>query len=108
MATGFDIQESTLNIDHTHKVAEFYTTRRPTYNKITARNPDFKSAEELPDGGFMVVYALDQLRGIESVLKPGNAEDRAAAKAAQFAALSPAQQAKRLEAGARLKAARAA
>lgn len=95
-----DIQETTVQIDHTNKTVNFYTTRRSVFLQLLKRNPGFTKAVEL-NPGYEVDYPLDQIRSASSLLKPaeGSAEE-------QF--LTPEEKARRQQAGERMKQARAA
>lgn len=72
-----DIQETTIQIDHTNKTVNFYTTRRSVFLQLVRRNPNFTRAVEL-NPGYEVDYPLDQCRGPAGALKvaEGTAEDQ--------------------------------
>ena len=95
---SFDIQETTIQVDHTNKRVNFYTTKRSVFLSLLKRNPNFTSAKELHPG-YEVDYPLSEIRSPQSILKPveGSAEG-------QF--LTPQEKERRAAAGERLKAAR--
>jgi len=95
---SFDIQETTVQIDHTNKLVSFYTTKRSVFLGLLKRNPSYTSAAEL-NPGYEVSYPLDQLRAAPMILRSaeGSADD-------QF--LTPKEREARAAAGQRLKARR--
>lgn len=64
----FDIQETTIQIDHTNKRVEFYTTKRSVFLALVHRNPNVITAKEL-NPGYEVVYPLDQCRSGEDFVR---------------------------------------
>jgi hypothetical protein len=70
-----DIQETTIQIDHTNKTVNFYTTRRSVFLQLLKRNPNYTQAKEL-EPGYEVDYPIDQIRAAAGLLKPaeGSAE----------------------------------
>jgi hypothetical protein len=74
---SFDIQETTLQINHTEQTASYYTTRRHVFLQLVKRNPNFSKATEIPGGGYEVDYPLSELKAPALLLKlqPGSAED---------------------------------
>jgi hypothetical protein len=94
---AWNIQESTVQVNHTEGLVNFYTTRRAVFLQIVRRNPNFTKAVEIRGGGYEVDYPIAEVRGVWMLLKPceGSAED-------QF--LTDQERAKRAEAGERLKA----
>jgi hypothetical protein len=72
---AFDIQETTVQIDHTNKLVHFYTTRRSVFLGLVHRNPNFIRAAEL-NPGYEVEYPLDQVRGVDKLLAPSDGSAR--------------------------------
>jgi hypothetical protein len=95
---AFDIAETTVQIDHTNRTVNFYTTKRSVFLGLVHRNPHFTAARDL-NPGYEVTYPLDQVRGVDKLLVPsdGSARD-------QF--LTEEEKAHRAAAGERLTAAR--
>jgi hypothetical protein len=95
----FDIQETTVQINHTEKTVSFYTTRRSVFLQLVKRNPNYTKATQIPGGGYEVDYPLAETKGVALLLKlqPGSAED-------QF--LTEQEKARRIASGERLKSLR--
>ena len=72
---AFDIQETTVQVDHANKLVHFYTTRRSVFLGLVHRNPHFIRAVEL-DPGYEVEYPLEQVRGVDKLLKPSDKSAR--------------------------------
>lgn len=99
---AFDIQETTVQVDHTNKRVHFYTTRRSVFLGLVHRNPHFIRAVEL-NPGYEVEYLLAQVRGVDKLLAPsdGSARDQflTAEEKASFAAAGERMAAMRLSTG---------
>lgn len=67
--TTFDIQETTVQFDHTNRIVEFYTTKRSVFLSLIKRNPNYIKAEEL-NPGYSIDYALEECRAAPMILKP--------------------------------------
>jgi hypothetical protein len=102
MASG-DLQETTFNFDYANKLVNVYTTKRSVFLAFLKRNPNAIKIDEYQGGGYNIQYSLDQLRGLQFLLKPapGGAE-------VVDEKLTDAERAKRAAAGERLSAARKA
>jgi hypothetical protein len=98
---AFDIQETTVQINHTDRTVNFYTTRRSVFLQFVKRNPNYIKATQIPGGGYEVDYPLSEVKGAALLLKlqPGSAEDKF---------LTDEEKARRAESGERLRAVRAA
>lgn len=96
---AFDIAETTVQIDHTNRTVNFYTTKRSVFLGLVHRNPQYLKAHEL-NPGYEVTYPLEQVRGVDKLLVPsdGSARD-------QF--LTEEEKVNRAAAGERLSAVRA-
>ena len=77
VAHDFDIQETTIQIDHTNKTVSFYTTRRSVFLALVHRNPGFTKATEL-NPGYEVDYPLKECRAADGFVRlvEGSARDR--------------------------------
>ena len=69
--TAFDHPESTIVFDHAGGTVELYTTKRTTWLRTIARNPNFipGSARDL-EPGYVVTYPISECRTPEAIVRP--------------------------------------
>jgi hypothetical protein len=73
----FDIQETTVQIDHSNALVEFYTTKRSVFLGLLRKNPNYEEALDL-EPGYSVTYRLDQVKLPASYVKPAPGGEQAA------------------------------
>lgn len=73
-----DIQETTVQFNHTEGLVNFYTTRRSVFLQIVRRNPSFLKAVELTGGGYEIDYRAEEVKSVQQLLKlkEGSADEQ--------------------------------
>lgn len=67
-----DINETTVQIDHTNGTVNFYTTKRSVFLQILKRNVNYTKVNEIQGGGYEVDYPISEIRQPCGLLKPTN------------------------------------
>lgn len=74
---AFDIQETTVQIDHSNGLVEFYTTKRSVFLGLIRKNPNYEEALDLQPG-YSITYRIDQVKLPASYVKPAPGGEQAA------------------------------